>query len=77
MQRGYIMGKKELLFLTALGAFGLAPALAACTGEVVVERPRGCADAVWVHGHHNDYGRWVPGHWVCGRRHVVVVGSAE
>ncbi|HEX4334921.1 MAG TPA: hypothetical protein VH062_03345 [Polyangiaceae bacterium] len=57
-----------------LGAIGVT-SLAGCEREVVVEHPHGCRDAVWVRGHHDRYGYWRHGHWVCGpRRHVVVVG---
>jgi hypothetical protein len=60
------------MLLTAL-AIGV-PALSGCAGEVVVERPRHCADAYWRRGHHDEWGRWHRGHWVCGRRYV---GLAE
>ena len=65
---------QRMFIVTALLGVLCASSLAGCTREVVVERPRGCADAVWVRGHHDGYGRWHRGHWVCGRHHVVVVG---
>ncbi|HEY3667315.1 MAG TPA: hypothetical protein VGL19_15010 [Polyangiaceae bacterium] len=37
--------------------------------------PPRCGDAVWVRGHHDQYGDWHPGHYRCRGPRVVVVGS--
>jgi hypothetical protein len=37
--------------------------------------PPRCEEARWVHGHHDRYGDWHPGHYQCRRRGVIVVGS--
>jgi hypothetical protein len=37
--------------------------------------PPRCGDAVWVHGRHDRYGDYHPGHYRCRGPRVVVVGS--
>jgi hypothetical protein len=37
--------------------------------------PPRCGEAVWVRGHHDQYGGWHPGHYRCRGPRVVVVGS--
>ncbi|HEY1537177.1 MAG TPA: hypothetical protein VGF76_24320, partial [Polyangiaceae bacterium] len=37
--------------------------------------PPRCGEAVWVRGHHDQYGDWHPGHYRCRGPRVVVVGS--
>jgi hypothetical protein len=80
MQSERNLGKRSLAIAALLGTIGVA-SLSGCTREVIVERPRGCANAVYVRGHHDYYGRWHHSHWTCyaprAPRHVVVVGVAR
>jgi len=48
--------------------------LGGCYVEAGGPPPR-CGEAVWVRGHHDQYGDWHPGHYRCRGPRVVVVGS--
>jgi hypothetical protein len=58
----------HVLVLAALGMLG------GCYVEAGGPPPR-CVEAVWVRGHHDQYGDWHPGHYRCRGPRVVVVGS--
>jgi hypothetical protein len=50
--------------------------LGGCYVEAGAPRPPPrCAEAVWVHGHHDRYGDWHPGHYRCRGPRVLVVGA--
>ena len=50
--------------LTALTLVLTATALSACvTTYPVRERVVATDHGVWVEGHYNRYGAWLPGHW--------------
>jgi hypothetical protein len=62
---------RRLLRFGILGAF-LTGTLSACfvrTERVVVAQPAAstCTNAVWIDGHYEQHGRWVPAHWRCTR----------
>ena len=62
----------------ALGVVALAVALSGCYVEADgPPPPPRCGAAVWVHGHHDQYGDWHPGHYRCRGPRVVVVGEGS
>ncbi|HEX3854860.1 MAG TPA: hypothetical protein VHW01_28055 [Polyangiaceae bacterium] len=62
----------QVLVLAALSALG------GCYVEAdAPPPPPRCGAAVWVRGHHDQYGDWHPGHYRCRGPRVVVVGSAD
>ncbi len=59
--------KKGVLILLALIAafvftYGCAEPLITRRGETIPPPPS--AQAIWVYGHYDSQGKWVPGHWV-------------
>ncbi|HEX3034266.1 MAG TPA: hypothetical protein VHT73_03910 [Thermodesulfobacteriota bacterium] len=53
--------KKLLVLLIALLIFG------GCVGHSAGREnipPPPSRDAIWVYGHHDSQGRWIPGRWV-------------
>lgn len=56
--------KKRILILIAVLIFNYACAETVMTrrGEIVPAPPS--AQAIWVYGHYDLQGKWVPGHWV-------------
>jgi hypothetical protein len=60
--------------LLRFGIFGvlLGVPLAGCyvhTTDRVVARPATCTNAVWIEGHYDVHGLWIPGFWRC--QHVT------
>ena len=56
--------KKIILILIAVLMFTYACAEPVMTrrGEIIPPPPS--AQAIWVYGHYDFQGKWVPGHWV-------------
>jgi len=69
----HLPGKLAAILPQAFVLAALA-GLGGCYVEAEGPPPR-CGDAVWVRGHHDQYGDWHPGHYRCRGPRVVVVGS--
>jgi hypothetical protein len=66
MQRLLCFGVLGVLLAGATPACYVQPAAPPPT--VVARRgPPQCAQAVWIEGHFEPHGRWVPPHWRCVR----------
>ena len=69
---------RTAFLLHAVSALAIAATLGGCIIEAEgPPPPPRCGAAVWVHGHHDRYGDWHPGHYRCRGPRVVVVGQGS
>ncbi len=56
--------RKKILIILAVFMFtsGCAETVITRRGEKIPPSPS--AQAIWVYGHYDSLGKWVPGHWI-------------